>query len=329
MLGNGAQASGEKTLDVRDDGPFILKSGMPVGDPSSPGGDMGAEDPNIVSPYSDYAYADGMIVMPGQESVTLLENLEQPDYDDSLLPEIEKVYGDDLIVSEDDDEAFTIAKSGKTILILHGWDAFNSKTPGKALYPFINSLRAHYHPKGVRVLFKEYDTSKSFVRGAAQMARYIKECNVDTSQLHIFAYSMGGLVARQMIANGMRPRCLFTYCTPHLGTMPGIQWVWPNQGSQSMFPLSADLGRLNKNARDIAYRKYVTAIGFMYFAPQPEMQDGLVGLHSATGTGLGFGASRAWKALAFGPQMPLNPHGYLQEFPHIKPAMQLFVKTVG
>ncbi|MDP5347091.1 MAG: putative lipase, partial [Paracoccaceae bacterium] len=125
-------------------------------------------------------------------------------------------------------------------LVLHGFDLMKNHQPGQALLVAVDWLRFKLEKQGYQVIFGRYNTHQSFVFGAQEIAAYLRNNNVPTNNLSIFAYSMGGLVARQMIANGLTPRRLFTYCTPHLGTMLHVLPI--NYGAMSMMPVSQELG---------------------------------------------------------------------------------------
>lgn len=62
--------------------------------------------------------------------------------------------------------------------------------------------------------------------------------------------------------------------------------------------------------------------------PTAEIYDGVVDINSATGVGLGFGRPVHWLSMRVGPQLPLDPHGSVQNLPDIEPALSMFVGDV-
>ncbi|MEE4345531.1 MAG: hypothetical protein V2I53_01995 [Paracoccaceae bacterium] len=242
-----------------------------------------------------------------------------------VIPAAE-IYDGVRLATDTTPEMGTMSAPKGVALVLHGFDLMKNHQPGQALLVAVDWLRFKLEKQGYQVIFGRYNTHQSFVYGAQEIAAYLKNNNIPTNNLSIFAYSMGGLVARQMIANGLTPKRLFTYCTPHLGTMLHVPPI--NHGAMSMMPVSQDLGKLNKNATETAFRKNVTAIGFSHANPSPQLHDGVVDINSATGVGLGFGRPVHWLSMRVGPQLPLDPHGAVQNLPDIEPALSMFVGDV-
>ena len=223
-------------------------------------------------------------------------------------------------------EIGTLSAPKGVALVLHGFDLMTNHMPGQALLPAVDWLRYKLEHQGYQVIFGRYNTHQSFVFGAQEIAAFLQNNRISTHNLSIFAYSMGGLVARQMIANGLKPKRLVTYCTPHLGIMGHVPPL--TNGALSMLGISQDLARLNKNETEIAHRRSITAIGFSHVNPHPQLHDGVVEVYSSTGLNLGFGRQVHWMSMRMGPQFPLNPHGAVQNLPDIEPALSLFVEDV-
>ena len=124
---------------------------------------------------------------------------------------------------------------------------------------------------GYSVVAPVYDTHASFVAAAAALGPIFKGWadRFDLSRTIIVAYSMGGLVARQLVADGLPFARLYTTCTPHYGILPYLFAVNPvayfivsNAGASSMAPYSVDLARLN--ATDVALRSRYHVHGVNY-----------------------------------------------------------------
>lgn len=67
-------------------------------------------------------------------------------------------------------------------------------------------------------------------------------------------YSMGGLVARQMVAQGFPVTRLATVCSPHGGMMYGWAFPAPDAGANSLKQGSPELSWLNNHPREGALR---------------------------------------------------------------------------
>src|SRR5262249_44638602 len=120
-------------------------------------------------------------------------------------------------------------------VLLHGWDA-----DGSSMKPICTAL--HPLATGWNLCVATYETHLETFVEAAHVLRPLLEPRQLASPLILVCYSEGGVVARQMIADGLSVSALVTICTPHLGIM------WPigvDPGSISILPTSPDLKALN------------------------------------------------------------------------------------
>jgi pimeloyl-ACP methyl ester carboxylesterase len=124
---------------------------------------------------------------------------------------------------------------------------------------------------GYSFVVPTYNTHASFVSAAAILGPIFKSWadRFDLSRTIIVGYSMGGLVARQLVADGLPFARLYTTCTPHHGILPYLfagppfsYFVAANAGASSMAPYSVDLARLN--ATDVALRPRYHVHGVNY-----------------------------------------------------------------
>lgn len=117
-----------------------------------------------------------------------------------------------------------------------------------------------------------YDTHQSFARSGDNLYEFIMQHwadHYDLSSTILVGYSMGGLVARQMVMRGMPFARLYMTCTPNFGVMPyifslpGAPFFFHfNHGAASMTGHSADLARLNNG--DIQQRQKYVCHGINY-----------------------------------------------------------------
>ena len=136
----------------------------------------------------------------------------------------------------------------KHLIIIHGhWDVPEN------MHPLGQAVTNPPIP-GWTIWYARYDaTWQSFATVGHQLAQYMrKQTGYDFTNTIYLAYSEGGLVARQMIADGFPCRGLVTICTPHEGVLPLLPA--PDPASQSMCWYSQDLKNLNANATDAAHR---------------------------------------------------------------------------
>jgi hypothetical protein len=118
---------------------------------------------------------------------------------------------------------------------------------------------------------------------------------------------MGGIVARQMVADGFPCRALVSLCSPHHGLAPWVPTLTP--GTLSLSRSSAALRKLNQHPRDIASREKYNCFSTTYEDPTgTHPHDGLVARRSALGQYLGAVASRHNTHLRYDRFAATDPH---------------------
>lgn len=172
------------------------------------------------------------------------------------------------------------------VLFLHGWNA-----GGDSLAVWQRELRAVASPEWTfwRI---DYPTHRwSFTRAAAEIAHALRATGHDFEDVVIFGFSMGGVTARQMVADGFLCRALVALGSPHQGV---ARWVPAHSpGTASIRGRSRQLASLNRNPADIAARGRYHFYSLTYrdrFGRHPH--DGLIPRRSAQGLTLGPVASR-------------------------------------
>ena len=166
----------------------------------------------------------------------------------------------------------------KCCILLHGW---NSK--GVNMHRLRDALYKLPEAVGWDFISPSYESHfKSFKDNAKDLIEALTSLNFDLETTILIGYSTGGLVARQMVAEGFPCKALVTICTPHEGLLP---WVTtPDITSMSLHMFSQDLAELNQNHKDIDSRHIYHLFGihskdlggFHY-------DDGVVELNSALG----------------------------------------------
>lgn len=176
----------------------------------------------------------------------------------------------------------------------------------------------------------EYPSQLSFRTGALYLKQQMRywQARYDLSQTVIIGFSMGGLVARQMIANGLPCKYLLTLCTPHTGILPHIPT--PSAGSMSMAAWSQDLKALNRiYANERAMRKHYIAFALRYAhgSDVPHEDDWIVSVSSALGEEIGIHRTLTQTVHYPSPlqqplQQPLGqPHSVASQLRFCKPAI--------
>jgi pimeloyl-ACP methyl ester carboxylesterase len=211
-------------------------------------------------------------------------------------------------------------KIGHCILI-HGW-----ASDARAMRHLQRALREL--PQAARWQFWDvsYDTSwTAFPDSARLIVDELQAREHDFSRTLLIGYSMGGLVARQMVAEGFPISNLVTLCTPHHGP---VRWMpLPLRGSRSLARWSHFVKKLNTNPRDIEARE-----NYHFFAVTyrdllgAHRSDGMVSLRSALGLRLGEVASRHTMQLKYktpiSALMPFDPHWRAMFPQYIPPAIE-------
>ena len=175
----------------------------------------------------------------------------------------------------------------KHLILLHGWNAGSASLDSLKL-----ALRALPPSQEWNLWSVDYPTHRwNFRRGAREIAQSLRATNHDFSDTIFLGYSMGGVVARQIVADGFPFRALVSVAAPHQGL---ARWVPTHSpGTASIHRRSRLLKELNQSAADKAARfryhffsiTYSDMVGF-------HAHDGLVTRSSALGDSLGEVASR-------------------------------------
>lgn len=241
-----------------------------------------------------------------------------------------------LLYSAHQAEGFSAAQAPRgVIIVLHGWDLGRNFDPGQAFQPVVDTLRQRYEPSGYIVFAPKYNTHESFVYAAQSIYDLLTHSGWPLDNVHLFGYSMGGLVARQLVVNGITPRSLVTYCTPNMGTAAWISnTALFNNGAMSMATWSKDLAALNSHPRDQQFRGIYQMIGLSYVkdaaGSDRQYNDGIVEVTSAImwEQSPKPGMQHHWTSLHVGGQSPGEPHAGAQTFPEIQPAINQFCGLV-
>lgn len=204
------------------------------------------------------------------------------------------------------------------VILVHGHNCLPS-----FLHGLQRSLRDVPGADEYRFWLVEYDTHwKPFTRSAREIVRVLERTDYDFSEAILVGYSMGGLVVRQMVAEGFPCKALFALCSPHLGYAPWLPFG--EAGSLSISPLSRRLQMLNRNPRDRAARSkyhflaidYTDKLGF-------HAHDGLITRRSAWGETLGPLGSRLHVHLDYKFPPGINPHVHVLRRHNIAPVLQV------
>jgi pimeloyl-ACP methyl ester carboxylesterase len=211
--------------------------------------------------------------------------------------------------------------SHKHCFFLHGWASDSTALRG---------IRSHLQdsPAGDSWHFWNitYDTTwQPFPQSARQILKKLKTCGYDFEENIIIGYSMGGLVARQLVAEGFPCTHLVTLCTPHHGP---VRWMpVPMRGPRSLAGWGSHTKALDRHPRDVLMRNRYHFFAMSYedtFGPHDH--DGMVSVWSALGKNLGEVATRHTMELKYAVPvsaiMPVDPH-WRGMFPkYIDPALR-------
>jgi pimeloyl-ACP methyl ester carboxylesterase len=209
-------------------------------------------------------------------------------------------------------------------VVLHGWDSV-----GKHMNDLCAALRNLPSAAGWNFYLPTYETHlETFVQAAQHLYPLIHPLS---RPLILVGYSMGGIVARQMILDGLQIKALVTTCSPHLGMG---RWIPPivDAGVWSMSWFSPDLNRLNNSPQELRHRHLYHLFAITCrdrWGQHPD--DGVIPVQSALGLSLGPVSEQVTIHLDYRDQIagadPHHPRGmdpaYLD--PMLNRCMQLFI----
>lgn len=209
----------------------------------------------------------------------------------------------------------------KHCIVVHGWAG-----EARAMRPWQSALRDLPAAASWRFWDVTYDTSHTpFPSSARQLIDLLENSGNDFSQTILVGYSMGGLVVRQMVADGFPCAQLVTLCSPHHGP---VGWMpVPFRGARSLAKWSRFVRNLNSNRRDIQSRSryHFFAVAYRdWFGAHAH--DGMVRTRSALGEKLGEVATRRIIRLKYSVPisaiMPIDPHWRAMFPQYAKPALE-------
>lgn len=244
---------------------------------------------------------------------------------------------DGYIDEESTEDISTSRRYKGVVLVFYGFDLTNNNNPGADFLPAYDTLRINLGRLGYKVILAEYNTHKAFLDGATRIYKNLVNSNLPLNNVHMFGYSMGGLVARQVAALGITPNTLVTFCTPNLGTLgyiDSVSWILMNDGVKSMASYSQDLANLNNHPRDKELRSRYEFIGLGYSRNKDghdiQDNDSIVDIRSAVMDGVRPSPRRRhkWLSIRRGFLLPPEPHKSSQKFPDIKAALNLFCSHI-
>lgn len=158
-------------------------------------------------------------------------------------------------------------QSDKHLIVLHGWNCTS-----QAMTSWVEALQAAGATDGRYLWNLTYPTDKQFPIGATELLQYFTARHAEGHQFNdvrFLCYSMGGVVARQMIAQGFPVTKLATVCTPHLGIMGTTAWFAWNLGSISLKQGSSELSQLNGDSHESSLRNRYLCTSLQYAVQTP------------------------------------------------------------
>lgn len=192
------------------------------------------------------------------------------------------------------------------VIFIHGWNADSA-----SLGNLYRATERAPEAQGWQLWNIDFPTHRwSFARGAKEIVAALRETGADFNEVILVGFSMGGVVARQMVADGFPCKALIAIASPHQGV---VRWVTTHSpGTVSIHRRSKQLAALNANPADIAARGRYHFFSITYsnmLGHHPH--DGLVSKSSALGSRLGPVAER--KNVHFDLGRKLVMHG-----PHLR-----------
>ncbi len=208
------------------------------------------------------------------------------------------------------------------IALLHGWHS---------LYAPMRHLEAELRGRvpTARLWRVSYDSHwKPFPQSAREVSARLRAAGALPERTVLVGYSMGGVVARSMVAQGFDARAVVCLCSPHLG--PALHIPFGDVGSFSLQPPAGYIPQLNADPRDRARRgNYFFQSVTFRDALGEYRHDRIVSQRSARGQGLGVSnhanTHLTFQGIAPGPLPHLggmNPH-------HVPHALAFIEERLG
>jgi pimeloyl-ACP methyl ester carboxylesterase len=188
------------------------------------------------------------------------------------------------------------------IVLLHGWHSTY-----EPMMRLDSALRQQF--PDARIWSGVYDSHwKTFTRSAREFAYAMRHKKLRPEKTFIVGYSMGGIVARSIVANGFAARGVACLASPHLGAAPWLGFT--DVGSASIGPQSFRLRTLNNNPIDRQRRKDYFFQAFTFRDRSGFCRhDRVVTLRSSSGRGLENVGKVVVKHLEYTGYAPdVNPH---------------------
>ncbi len=187
-------------------------------------------------------------------------------------------------------ELFRTGTGPHHVVLMHGWHSTE-----RQMRAWERALQGdNNHCTFWRVT---YDTHwKSFQRSARRIIKALRKEGVRDGDVTLIGYSMGGIIARQMVAYGFKCKNLITLCSPHHGALGWSAMRIPlllDPGATTLMQHSRTLKQLNTNKRDREMREKYHFLALTYRDGRGEhAHDGVVARDSALGAKLGEVGSR-------------------------------------
>lgn len=155
----------------------------------------------------------------------------------------------DQVIHINNNSNISIDKT-KHIILLHGW----GKTSND-MSLWVSAFQKSSFAKDMNIWNIGYPTQLSFVTIASQLHQFLNSKLLEGfifEEVYYLGYSMGGIIARQLVSLGFPVTKLATICSPHLG----IRWFIPSidAGISSIKQNSSELLNLKHHAIDILKR---------------------------------------------------------------------------
>jgi len=167
-----------------------------------------------------------------------------------------------------------------------------------------------------------YDTQwTSFPDSAQRIAQTLQKTGADFSDTILVGYSMGGLVARQMVADGWPCRALVSLCSPHHGPRRFLPPI--GHGPRSLMQGNQLLHTLDANPRDLSMRSRYHFFAVTYDDRLGHHEhDGIVARSSALGMNLEGIAHRHTMALHYKSIAAFDAHWRGKDPRFVRPVLE-------